>query len=229
VLMLITRKLFRSTILAVIAGFLMAIDGHAIVMSRVAILDNSVMLFALLAFWCLLLDRDWHATRLAAKVAEQRRTGDPAWGPVLWWRPWLIAAGILCGLCAGVKWTGLYFLAIFAIYTVIVDAVARRRVGLPFWISGSILKQAPATFVLMVPIALVSYVATWAGWIFTKGGYDRSWATTDGKPWGGLLGWVPHWLQNLWHYQTEMYNYSINLHVPHPYQANPLTWLFMIR
>ncbi|HEY2556168.1 MAG TPA: phospholipid carrier-dependent glycosyltransferase [Diaminobutyricibacter sp.] len=230
VLMLITRKLFRSTILAVIAGFLMAIDGHAIVMSRVAILDNSVMFFALLAFGCLLLDRDWHATRLAARVAELReKGGNPAWGPVLWWRPWLIAAGILCGLCAGVKWTGVYFLAFFAIYTVIVDAVARRRVGLPFWITGSILKQGPATFLLMVPIALVSYIATWSGWIFTTGGYDRSWATTVGKPWGGGLAWVPHWLQNLWHYQTEMYNYSINLHVPHPYQANPLTWLFMIR
>ena len=112
----------------------------------------------------------------------------------------------------------------------IVDAVARRRVGLPFWITGSILKQAPATFVLMVPIALVSYVATWTGWIFTKGGYDRSLGRPRSASRGaGAFAWVPHWVQNLWHYQTEMYNYSINLHVPHPYQANPLTWLFMIR
>jgi dolichyl-phosphate-mannose--protein O-mannosyl transferase len=148
---------------------------------------------------------------------------------VLWWRPWLIAAGILCGLCAGVKWTGFYFLAFFAVYTVVVDAVARRREKLPFHVSGALLKQAPATFVLMVPIAFVAYVATWAGWILTSGGYYRTWAESVHMQWTGGLAWVPLWIQNLWHYQTEMYNYSINLHTPHPYQSNPLTWTLMLR
>lgn len=58
VLMVIARILFRSTLLATIAGLLMAIDGNAIVMSRVALLDNFVMLFALLGFGAVLLDRD---------------------------------------------------------------------------------------------------------------------------------------------------------------------------
>ena len=230
VVFLIARRLFASTLIAAIAGFLMAIDGHAIVMSRVALLDNSVMFFGLLAFWCILLDREWHATRLAARVGAARASGaDPAWGPVLWWRPWLIAAGILCGMCAGVKWSGFYFLAFFAVYVVVVDIVARRRVGLPFYISGGVLKQAPATFLLMVPLAFVVYVGTWTGWIVTKGGYYRNWAESTHLEWKGALAWVPLWFQNLWHYQTEMYNYSINLHVSHPYQSNPLTWLFMIR
>lgn len=231
VLMLIARKLFRSTLLAVIAGFLMAIDGNAIVMSRVALLDNSVMFFALLAFGCILMDRDWHASRLAAWVAARRdRPDPPSWGPVLWWRPWLIAAGILLGACTAVKWNGIYFLAFFAVYTVLVDAVARRREGLGFWISGSVLKQGPATFLLMVPIAFVTYLTAWSGWIFTSGGYFRNWVqTTPGTAWRGALAWVPHWFQNLWHYQVEMYDYSINLHVYHPYEANPLTWLFMVR
>lgn len=227
---LIARMMFRSTMLATIAGFLFAIDGHAIVMSRVALLDGFVMLFGLLAFFCILLDRRWSAGRLAAKVAAARAAGrDPAWGPVLWWRPWLIAAGILCGLCAGVKWTGFYFLAFFAVYTVVVDAVARRREGLPFYVSGALLKQAPATFVLMVPLAFVVYVSTWAGWIFSSGGYYRNWAQSVHMQWTGMLGWVPLWVQNLWHYQTEMYNYSINLHTPHPYQSNPLGWTLMLR
>lgn len=227
---LIARRLFRSTMLATIAGFLFAIDGHAIVMSRVALLDGFVMLFALLAFYCILLDRSWSADRLAAKVADARAAGrDPAWGPVLWWRPWLIAAGVLCGLCAGVKWTGFYFLAFFAVYTVVVDAVARRREGLPFHVSGALLKQAPVTFVLMVPLAFVVYVATWAGWIFSSDGYYRHWAQSVHMQWSGALSWVPLWVQNLWHYQTEMYNYSINLHTPHPYQSNPLGWTLMLR
>src|SRR3954453_14366006 len=227
---LIARTLFRSMMLATIAGFLFAIDGHAIVMSRVPLLDNFVMFFALLAFGCILLDRKWSADRLAARVAATRWVGrDPAWGPVLWWRPWLIAAGILCGLCAGVKWTGFYFLAFFAVYTVVVDAVARRREKLPFYASGALLKQAPATFVLMVPLAFVAYVATWAGWIFSSNGYYRHWAESVHQQWTGLLAWVPGWIQNLWHYQTEMYGYSINLHTPHPYQSNPLGWTLMLR
>lgn len=230
VLFLVARMLFRSTLIAAIAGFLLAIDGHAIVMSRVALLDNSVMFLALLAFGCILLDRQWHATRLAVRIAAARIAGrDPSWGPVLWWRPWLIAAGALAGLCAGVKWSGFYFLAFFAIYTVVVDLVARRHEELPFYVSGALLKQAPATFVLMVPIAFVMYVATWTGWIVTDGGYYRNWAESAHAQWTGALAWVPHWLQNLWHYQTEMYNYSINLHVPHPYQSNPLTWTLMLR
>ncbi len=227
---LIARALFRSTMIASIAGFLFAIDGHAIVMSRVALLDNFVMFFALLAFGCILLDRRWTADRLAARVAAERSVGrDPAWGPALWWRPWLISAGLLCGLCAGVKWTGFYFLAFFAVYTVVVDVVARRREKLPFYISGALLKQAPATFVLMVPIAFVTYVACWAGWIFTSDGYYRHWAQSVHMQWTGGLAWVPLWIQNLWHYQTEMYGYSINLHTPHPYQSNPLTWTLMLR
>jgi dolichyl-phosphate-mannose-protein mannosyltransferase len=228
--MLIARRLFRSTLVATIAGLLMAVDGHAIVMSRVALLDGSVMFLALLAFGCLLLDRGWFQRRLDAKVARRRLAGGPAdWGPTLWWRPWLLTAAVLLGLCSGVKWSGLYFLAFFAVYVVVVDAVARRRAGIPFWISASILKQGPATFLLMVPLALVTYIATWTGWLVTSGGYYRHWAQTDGQPWAGALNWVPLWFQNLWHYQTAMYGYSINLHVPHPYQANPLTWLFMIR
>jgi dolichyl-phosphate-mannose--protein O-mannosyl transferase len=228
--MLLARKLFRSTLVAVVAGFLMAIDGNAIVMSRVALLDNSVMFVALLGFVCIVFDRDWQARRMRAWLDDKRAAGgDPAWGPTLWWRPWLIGAGILFGLDAGVKWSGFYFLAFFAVYVVIVDAVTRRRAGIPFWVSASILKQAPATFVLMVPIALASYIATWSGWLLTTGGYYRDFAQTAGQAWTGALAWVPHWAQSLWHYQVEMYNYSINLHVPHPYQSNPLTWLFMIR
>jgi len=230
IVMLLARKLFHSTLVAVVAGFLMAIDGNAIVMSRVALLDNSVMFVALLGFVCIVFDRDWQAKRMHAWLAARRGSGgNPAWGPTLWWRPWLIAAGILFGLDAGVKWSGFYFLAFFAVYVVIVDALTRRKAGIPFWVSASILKQAPATFILMVPIAFASYIATWSGWLLTTGGYYRDFAQTIGQAWHGALAWVPHWLQSLWHYQVEMYNYSINLHVSHPYQSNPLTWLFMIR
>ena len=230
VLMLIAKKLFGSTLLATIAGFLLAIDGHAIVMSRVALLDNQVMFFALLGFGAVLLDRDWHSTRLAAWLAARREGGrEPGWGPTLWWRPWLLAAGLAFGLTGSVKWSGIYFLAAFGVYVVVVDALARRRAGVPFWLSAALLKQAPANFLLLVPIAVSTFLASWSGWFVTRGGFYREWADSPDTAWTGPLAWVPHSLQSFWHYQVGAYMYHVNLETPHPYQANPLTWLLMIR
>ncbi|MBX3098497.1 MAG: phospholipid carrier-dependent glycosyltransferase [Salinibacterium sp.] len=229
-LMVVAKLLFQSTVLATLAGFLFAIDGNAIVMSRVALLDNYVMFFALLGFLAVLLDRQWSAVRLTAWIAERERRGRlPDWGPMLWWRPWLIAAGIAFGATAAIKWNGLYFLAGFAVYTLLVDALARRRAGLPFWFAGTLFKQAPATFLLTVPVALVVYLSTWTGWFLSDRGYDRHWADDAGNAWTGALAWVPHSLQSLWHFESSVYAYHVGESRPHGYQANPLTWLLLIR
>lgn len=223
----IGRLLFRSTALSSLAGLLLALDGHAIVMSRVALLDGILMFVALCGVAAILLDRRWTELRLAQKIAAGTLS---SWGPVLWWRPWLLVAGLLFGLASGVKWTGIYFLAAYGVYAVVVDALQRRRAGVAFWGSGAILKQGPVTFLLVVPIALAAYLATWTGWLRTSGGWSRQWATeAPGNAWSGALAWVPDWAQSLWHYHVMMYDYSINLRASHPYEANPLTWLLMLR
>ncbi|MHC2186439.1 dolichyl-phosphate-mannose-protein mannosyltransferase [Rathayibacter agropyri] len=223
----IGRLLFRSTALSSLAGLLLALDGHAIVMSRVALLDGILMFVALCGVAAILLDRRWTELRLAQKIAAGPLS---SWGPVLWWRPWLLVAGLFFGLASGVKWTGIYFLAAYGVYAVVVDALQRRRAGVAFWGSGAILKQGPVTFLLVVPIALAAYLATWTGWLRTSGGWSRQWATeAPGNAWSGALAWVPDWAQSLWHYHVMMYDYSINLRASHPYEANPLTWLLMLR
>ncbi|MHB1171758.1 MAG: dolichyl-phosphate-mannose--protein mannosyltransferase [Lacisediminihabitans sp.] len=230
VLAMIARALFKSTVLATIAGGLLAIDGHAIVMSRVGLLDNFVMFFALLGFWAILLDKRQSAERLSLWLARRTEAGRSAdWGPALWWRPWLLTAGLLFGLTSAVKWSGLYFLAAFAVYTLLVDALARRRAGIAFWASGTIFKQGPVSFLLTVPIALTVYVAGWTGWFVTNGGYYRHWADGTGNAITGAFSWIPHTLQSLWHFQVTVYNFHVNEHAPHAYAANPLTWLFMVR
>ena len=96
VLVLVARTLFRSTVLATIAGGLLAIDGHAIVLSRTSLLDNFVMILTLVGFWAILLDRGHSALRLRAWLARRTDAGRGTdWGPALWWRPWLLAAGLL--------------------------------------------------------------------------------------------------------------------------------------
>jgi dolichyl-phosphate-mannose-protein mannosyltransferase len=229
-IMLIARLLFKSMLLATIAGFLLAISGTAIVMSRVALLDNFVMFFALLGFGAVLLDRSWSRVRLAAWIARREEGGRGTdWGPALWNRPWLIAAGAAFGATAAVKWSGLYFLAAFAVYTLVVDALARRRAGIQFWASGTVFKQAPVTFLLTVPIALVVYLSTWSSWFLSDNGYSRHWAEDAGHAWSGLLSWVPLSVQSFWHFEASVYAYHLGEMRPHGYQANPLTWLLMIR
>lgn len=229
-LWVVARLLFRSNLLATIAAGLMAVDGHAIVMSRIALLDNFLMFFTLLGFLFVLLDRGQSARLLQRWVTRRTDASlPPDWGPTLWARPWLAAAGLAFGLASAVKWSGLYFLAVFAVYTLVVDAVARRRAGVTFWASGTIVRQAPASFLLTVPIATAAYTASWAGWFATAGGYYRRWAETPGNAWDGALAWVPLDVQSWWHYQVSAYNFHVSLRTDHGWESPAWQWLPMLR
>ncbi|MDM4762112.1 phospholipid carrier-dependent glycosyltransferase [Galbitalea sp. SE-J8] len=229
-IMLVAHRLFRSTLLAVIAGGLLAIDGNAIVMSRVALLDNYVMLFALLAFYLLLRDRAWSESRLLAwRVRRESEGRSTDAGPALWWRPWLMAAGLALGATASVKWNGIYFLAIWAVWSVVSDVLLRRKHGIPGWFAGTLVKQAPVSFLLTVPLAAAVYLLTWASWFTSDNSYDRHWAESAGNAWTGLWSWVPVDLQSFLHYEKSVWDYNIGESRPHPYQAYPATWLLMIR
>lgn len=226
-LFFIAKKLFGSTLLGGIAALLMAVDGNAIVMSRVALLDNFLMFFVLLGFGAVLLDREWTARRLAAWIAT--RNDGVLWGPVFWWRPWLIGAAIALGLASAVKWNGLYFLAFFAIYSLVSDTLARRRAGIEFW-TMTIPLQGAASFLVTIPLALAVHMSTWTSWFTTSGGYDRTWADAPGNAaTNGILSWLPTSMQSWIHYQQAVYAYHVGEVRPHGYQANPLTWLFMVR
>jgi dolichyl-phosphate-mannose-protein mannosyltransferase len=224
--MALAHLLFARPLLTVVAGGLLAIDGNAIVLSRVALLDTMLAFFALLGVLFVVLDRRFAKRRLDGWV---HRRGTSGWGPALFWRPWLLAAAVAFGLATGVKWSGLYFLAIFGIYVVVGELLLRRQAGIEFWATGGILKQAPVTFLLLVPLAAVTHLATWIGWFVTDGGYHRRWVEGGGEAWGEGLAWVPTAFQNWWHYQAAVYSYHVGETSAHGYQSNPLTWLFLVR
>ncbi|MFD9814558.1 dolichyl-phosphate-mannose--protein mannosyltransferase [Streptomyces sp. NPDC059080] len=229
----IGRRLLRSTALGCLAGALLAVDGLHFVMSRTALLDLIVMFWVLAAFGALLLDRDRTRARLAAALpvdAEGQAHPDGTVGDRLrlGWRPWRITAGVCLGLASATKWNGLYFLAAFALMSVVWDVGARRTAGArcPVW---SVLRRdvVPA-FGATVVVAVATYLASWSGWFATKGGYYREWATTpEGRT--GAWTWLPDWLRSLWHYQTEVYAFHTGLTTPHTYQSNPWSWLVLGR
>lgn len=226
----IGRRMFRSTALGCVAGTLMAADGLHYVMSRIALLDLVIMFFALAAFGCLLVDRDWSRARLAAALpvdddgfaGPDHRTGSRKG---MGWRPWRIAAAVFLGLAAASKWNGLYFLAFFTVLTLAWDIGSRRLAGARHPRLAMLRKDFGWSLLTMIPGALVTYLLTWTGWFMSSNGYGRTWA--NGR--GGTWSWIPAPIRSLWHYEYQVYQFNVGLHTPHPYQSNPWSWMVLGR
>ncbi|WP_314222170.1 dolichyl-phosphate-mannose--protein mannosyltransferase [Streptomyces zaehneri] len=233
----IGRRIFRSTFLGCLAGALMAVDGLAFVMSRTSLLDGVLMFFVLAAFGCLVVDRDKARERLAAALpldADGRCRPDPhiAETTRLGWRPWRWGAGLMLGLAIGTKWNGLYILVAFCLMAVLWDVASRKVAGARRPYLAVLKRDTGFAFLATVPVALVTYLVSWTGWILSatdgKGGYYRNWAATDGK--GGNWTWLfPDWWRSLWHYEHEVYEFHTHLTSPHTYQSNPWSWLVLGR
>ncbi|GLY28726.1 phospholipid carrier-dependent glycosyltransferase [Kineosporia sp. NBRC 101731] len=228
-IILIARRLFGSTLLGLTAGLLLSIDGEHFVHSRTGLLDIFVMFWALAAFGCVLIDRDAGRRRLALRAAaefsEREQTITDSWR---WWtgvRWWRIAAAVCLGLCAGTKWSGLYFAVVFGLMIIFWDAGARRAVGLRLWWLGALIWGA-LSGIAMGLIAGLTYLAAWTGWFLSSDGYDRNWAAEN--PGQGIT-WLPSALRSLAHYHQQMYEFNIDLAAFHPYMANPWSWIVMGR
>lgn len=136
-----------------------------------------------------------------------------AFGPVFWWRPWLVAAGLAWGLATSVKWSGLYVVAVFGIFVFIRELSARWATE-PRWISSSVLTGGIPAFVNLVPITAVVYVGSWLGWFW----HPQGWGHTGGSPWRD-------WLE----YHRQILNFHTTLVSDHPYKSNPWGWLLQLR
>jgi dolichyl-phosphate-mannose-protein mannosyltransferase len=224
----IGRRLFRSTVLGMAAGLFVAVDGMSIAISRTAILDGILTTFIVAAFACLLVDRDRMRERYAQWVGQRLSDDAPLGdGPVLGWRPWRLAAGILLGLAIGTKWNGLYALAVFGLMTVIWDIAARRAAGLRSPTANALLRDGPVAFLTVVGSAAVTYLTSWWGWIASSDAWDRQWAA-DNPP--SFLGqFVPDWLRSLWHYHDAMWQFHSGLESDHTYESGPWSWLYLGR
>lgn len=230
----LAAKLFRSLFLASVAGILLTIEGHHIVMSRVGLLDIFLMLLVLAAFCALIADRTWGRRRLAAELATkyQRVASGSAsaaeredwkrsmtYGPWLGLRPWRIAAGVLLGVAISVKLSGLAFMAVFGLLTVWWDANARKTAGIRRWLPGATVLDGLWAFVSIVVVGAIAYIGTWAGWLATSGGYYRNWGAENPS----LL---PDWLASLIHYHVQATTFHTDLDSTHNYASAAWIWPF---
>ncbi|MEN0129316.1 MAG: phospholipid carrier-dependent glycosyltransferase [Brevundimonas sp.] len=223
----IGRRLFASTGWGVVAALFFALDGQAIVMSRISLLDGFLMFFVLAAFGALLLDRDQARRRLAARTTQLIEAGrDLGYGPSLGMRWWRVVAAVMLGLACGTKWSGIYFLAVFGLLTVAWDATARRAVGVSAWGWAGIVKDGIVAGVVLVGGTFVVYLATWTTWFTHPQAWGRQWAAENP---GQGVQWLPESLRSLWKYHQDMWGFHTGLDSPHDYAAHPLGWIVQWR
>jgi len=233
------RRLSRSTLVGAIAGLLIAVDGLSFMMSRIALLDIFQAMFTVLAVAAVVADRDWFRRQLARHLERHHLDNlNGKFGPLIFWRPWRLAAGILFGLACGCKWNSMYVLAVMGIATVVFDWQARRTAGARRRTWLSLLWDAPYSFLLLVVLAVITYIATWAGWLLTSGGWGRNWATLHPdaqstqimeKLFGHRLGDA---LASLWYYNVDIWGFHTGEWIreqTHPYNAYPMGWLVIAR
>ncbi len=216
----IARRLFSSSLLGTTAALLLAVDGQHFTQSRTGLLDLFVMFWALAGFGCLLLDRDHSRRRLARRLEQDRPL--PWWLPWTWLRPWRLAGAVCLGLCAGVKWSGLWFFVAFLLLSLLWDLGARRAAGDRLW-WGSLVTDGAYSFLTTFPLAVATYLVTWTGWFLSNNAWDRNWADTHDAASG--WGWMPGPIRGLWHYHVEAFRFHNNVHDSHPWMSNPWSWL----
>ena len=218
----LARRLSRSTLVGGLAGLLLTVDGLSFVLSRVALLDVFETFFIVAGAAAVLADRDYFRHKLADALQKTNTgsfEGKP--GPFVF-RPWLIVAGLMFGLACATKWNAVYPLALFGVMSVVWTITARHLAGAGRSAWWSLLKDGVPAFVSMVVVSVGVYIATWASWLATSGGYDRQWGAANPSNWvvrhfGTALG-------SLWQYTVDMYNWQTGPQMAdpsHPYAISP--------
>ncbi|MFC4554017.1 dolichyl-phosphate-mannose--protein mannosyltransferase [Georgenia faecalis] len=231
----IGRRLFGSTLLGMAAGLLLAVDGLHLTESRIGLLDIFVMFFITAGFAAVLVDRQRTRETLAARAADDLaargdgKLSDP-WGPSTGIRWWLVLAGVLLGLATGVKWSGVYALAVFGITVLVWDICARRAVGARLWFGAGVFRGGFPAFFALVPVAALTYVASWWSWFITPGSYLRQWAADQIAANGDVVrSYLPNALNSWWEYHLRMWDFHNGLTSEHTYEAHPAGWILQLR
>ncbi|GAA1933829.1 dolichyl-phosphate-mannose--protein mannosyltransferase [Nocardioides hwasunensis] len=229
------RRVTGSTVLGLVAGLLLAVDGLQLVLSRLALLDIFLAFFVLCGVHCVVADRQWLRDRLASG-RHSRALG--------LWRPWLLLGGVSFGLACGTKWSGAYVLAVFGLLAWIWSAGARRAFGQRRALLRSVFLDGVPAFLALVGVAFATYVASWTGWLVHADSYEETLSNTQyttydgGKQWPTAtepdatgLGEVTQSLRSLWYYHQDVYTFHSHFlnDSTHIYASKPTTWLVMGR
>ena len=193
-------RLFRSALAAALAATLFAVDGLALTMSRLAMLDAFLMLFVVAGVALLILDHE--------------RTG----------RTWRLLAGVAFGCAVATKWSGVLALGVAVLLVVGLElAVAGPGRSPPGGRARRILSGVVLPLVV-VPFAV--YLLSWTGWFAnyerTETGRDRC----DERPCAvGVADLADAWIDE----QVELFRFQRRLEATHEDRSSPWEWPLLTR
>lgn len=239
----IALRLFRRPGVAALTAFLLSIEGLALTMSRISMLDVFLTLFVALGVWALLVDRDlrWalvpdarhptggrpdapHESTVGAAsehAGPTRLTSDDARARRLPRMPrtyvWL--AGIAFGLALATKWSAVLAIGAAGLY-LLASELAWRRALTGRWTTDLCrLVGVGVGALLLVPAVI--YVASYASW-FANYEHTRPGVaaceddTCDAGPVDIARGWFGE--------QQDIFRFHRDLEVTHNYRASALLW-----
>lgn len=228
---LLVRRLARSTMIGAVAGILMICDGLVFTMSRIGLLDIFQAFFIMAGVLAMVVDRDWFRGKLADHL-ETLPVPDlkGSFGPVIYWRPWRLVAGLMFGCAVATKWNTLYVLAAFCLLTLAWDISARHLAGGGKSAIWGLLRDGIPAFVLQVVVPGIIYLLSYLPWLLSTGGYMRDWGENNPDALSTRLLGKP--LASLIAYQINTYNFHTGDYIAeqtHPYATDPWSWPLMVR
>ena len=213
VLTRLARRLTGSTLLGVLAGLLLALDGFSFSISRIGLLDVFLQAFVVSAVACLVVDRDVVRARIRAMDGVAARVGP---------RGWRIAAGFLFGCACAVKWSGVWFLAFFAVLSLFWDRTAWRDAGVRRPTRTVLRRGLPGAAWALGAVPVLTYLASFTGWFLGETSQGKAWAQQHPDT---AFPFVPDALRSLWHEHAQWLTFHNHLSSPHPWESGPWSWL----
>ena len=229
----VALRLFRRRGIAALAAFLLAIEGLALTMSRISMLDGFLALFVTAGVWCLLIDRDQRWARVPSGAPQD---GDAAHDPgaaqhdgargatsdrlprVSRAHLWL--GGVAMGLALATKASALLAIAGAGLYLLGSEIAWRRALTGRWWRQPLRLVAGGLGALILLPavIYVASYGAWFANYEHTRPGNE----TCEGReqcdvaPDAMVRGWADE--------QVEIFRFHRDLEVTHSYRASALNW-----
>lgn len=216
----LTNNLFTANL----AAAALAIDGMAIVMSRTALLDQSLMFFVLVAFWALIRDikykkNSYYDPHLGDVEVNQVKEDLEERGlnkkrNVRWFYRLLMYAAL--GAAVATKWSGIWFAVLFTIIALCSDLMQSEP--------GKRIVELAKSFVWGlsgVAIVIGVYLSSWIGWFITDTGWGRD--NEIGQ------SWLPQPIRALIDYNNTALKFHTGLTGEHDYASDPFGWLLMLR
>ena len=198
-LYLLARRILKSTLAATLASGLLAFDLLHFVQSRISMLDIFVPMFGVAAVLFVVYDRDRY--RPDPEV-ERARNG-------LLDRPWRLAAGACGGAAVACKWSGIFYLGMVILLTIVWELAARRSDGEGRVFARAFLQESLSIIIWLLLLPVGIYLITYLG---------RLDVTAEIS-----------WWQALKDRHVYMFDFHRNLDSTHGYQSPPWSWILLKR